>query len=99
MNVWELLFDVKRCLWFVKCFFVGHELYYEDEYLRLPVVCEHCFFSERQMNLEDGFTMPDILSRAYTRLCDKNWHWFDVLDEWLYRQLRRWIKMPRWWEY
>ncbi|HUT16033.1 MAG TPA: hypothetical protein VMY98_07300 [Anaerolineae bacterium] len=93
----ELLFEIWRHILFIKCFFVGHVPCQYDPPYGMPYQCYRCLYNDDQINIQDGFTMPDILCRAYTRLCAKNWHWFEVLDEWLYLKLTRWINPPSWW--
>jgi len=98
MNIWSLLFEIWRRLLLAKCFFVGHKPEgYCLSWERRPLVCVRCLFNEDQMNIQDWFDMPNILSRAYGRLVDKDWHWFEVLDEWIAMHWPKWIKMPQWW--
>jgi len=99
MSWYQLLFEIKRRLLLVKCFFVGHQPAQEAPYCNAPYMCARCMFTEEQMNLWDGFTMPNLLNRGYTWLCDRRWEWFDTMDEWLYVRLRGRITPPRWWEY
>jgi hypothetical protein len=99
MNIWELLYELRRRLRLIECFFVGHNVHYDFSPNQLPDWCERCWYSADERNLE-GPTVPSMLSTIYVWLCERDWRWFDALDDWLYGwMLRHWIQPPSWWEY
>ena len=78
----------------VKCWFVGHSEAWGD-----PMVpgdddyCPKCFVEWPQDKME----LPKYLTRIYVWVVERDWRWFNALDEWLRVKHLRWL--PSWWEY
>jgi len=92
------MYRVTRKLKLIVCFFVGHKISYGDQQMYEPDWCSRCLHDSDELDLEEGITMPILLSRAYCSLVEREWSWFDHLDNRLAKRLRpRW--WPSWWEY
>ena len=94
----------RRVRW-IACFVFGHDVedgerVYDGTGYSMKITddfCNRCWHSADEMDLDwQPITMPYFLHRAYVWLVEKNWPWFNVVDEYVWGHN---IKMPRWWSY
>ena len=76
---------------YTQCFFKGHNLRWGERYNYEPDYCDRCFVEWPQ----DQATLVDYLSRCYGFMVERDWRWFQRLDDWLWSKFR----MPGWWSY
>lgn len=93
MDWWDFVFRLKHKLHGIVCFFVGHDETTGNYLSYQPDYCDRCFIERPQ----DEMTMLHILSRVYHWFVDRQWSWFDRLDDWLLENYSQ--RLPRWWEY
>lgn len=93
MNWWEYIFKLKCWMHGVICFFVGHDEMAGNRLNYQPDYCDRCFVEWPQ----DKLVMPHILSRVYRWFVDRQWSWFDRLDDCLLENHSQ--RLPSWWEY
>lgn len=86
--LWALRLVVKR-FW---CWCVGHEVRTGDG-LAYCDYCDRCCVTRPQ----DLTTLSDLLRESYGWLVERNWEWFERLDDWLCENHSQ--KLPGWWEY
>lgn len=88
-KITELMWELKLRLLRIRCFFTGHRevtgVYYEDGY------CSRCFISWP----EDRVTIPFLLNRLYCWTGEREWKWFDRLDNCLWKHYGQFL--PHWW--
>lgn len=79
----------------VKCWVVGHSIAYGNCRTNPhdPDFCWNCGLEWP----EEHITLYNYLNRFYVWMVERNWHWFNKLDDWLLNNHIRWI--PSWWEY
>lgn len=93
---WKLKGNLERNIRWIACFFVGHDVWRGNRMDNLPANCRRCWYTDEERNIHDGVTMPCLLNHTYCWLVERDWHWFEALDEWLIRHAT-WL--PAWWEY
>ncbi len=78
----------------VRCWFTGHEIVYGERWTDEPNYYPKCFIDRPS----ETITLPTLLNRGYCWLVEREWKWFNQLDEWLFNHapIRWW---PSWWEY
>lgn len=89
--IWNWFWGVWAKASGIKCWFVGH-----NEILGLghePNYCNRCFIDDPR----DTTTLPDLLQRGYGWLVERDWAWFDRLDDWLCENHGK--RLPHWWAY
>ena len=94
--MWDAWWKLKRNVKWVACLFVGHNVYYGNRADNVPGYCRRCLYTDEERNIDDGVTMPRLLNRTYCWLVERDWRWFEALDE---RAIKHWKRLPSWWEY
>lgn len=78
----------------VRCWLVGHEVVHGGRWTNEPNYCPRCFIDWPS----EHTTLPMLLNKGYCWLVERDWRWFDRLDEWFFNHVpRKW--WPSWWEY
>ena len=78
----------------MRCWFVGHWEVMGERWSQEPDYCSRCYVDWPS----ETTTLPTYLTRGYCWLVERNWRWFEGLDEWLYNHIpRKW--WPRWARY
>jgi len=80
--------------WGIHCFLLGHDIWYSDRNDPEPDQCSHCFLEYPQ---DDTRTIPSYLGRLYTWMVERDWIWFNRLDQWLLSNHAN--RLPGWWKY
>jgi hypothetical protein len=98
--------NTRRLVWVV-CFFKGHDFKsgetvgsWEIGYGKLtPDYCDRCCFNADEIDLEDHpLELPSLLNRAYSWVVEREWRWFEALDQFITDRIGH-KNMPRWWRY
>lgn len=86
--LWRVELVLKR----PRCWFVGHHVEWGGPYNFESDYCTKC----HQDWPQDLMTLPKYLTRCYVWVVEREWRWFDRLDDWLFTNHQNWL--PDWWE-
>lgn len=76
------------------CWFVGHQEKMGDWRMYEPDWCARCYCNYPS----EKTTLPLLLNHGYCWMAERDWRWFNCLDEWLCCHISS-NRGPSWWEY
>jgi len=78
----------------MRCWFIGHDEVMGEQWNYEPDYCSRCYAEWPS----ETTTLPTYLTKEYCWLVERDWKWFNYLDEWLFNHLpRKW--WPEWARY
>jgi len=84
------------------CWLVGHKSKCSYGLPGTECWCDRCLMDDPG---DDEGVLPQRLTRLYVRTVERDWRWFNKLDDWLLNDAPtgrwRWLwkRLPSWWEY